>query len=95
MDFSVENTKCWSQLLGHITGFAAINAWGELQQEYKGNSYAAISCAVLAFATHRWVPKHIPQFASLATGAARVDIPMPNLPRWNHIADFIRLVYLF
>lgn len=38
------NVECYAILLGHITGFAAINAWGTLQQAVPRNLVGVVLC---------------------------------------------------
>ncbi|CAK9058275.1 unnamed protein product [Durusdinium trenchii] len=42
------NTVCWATLLGHVTGFAAINAWGTLQQAVPRN---LLCCGLIPLVT--------------------------------------------
>lgn len=44
------NTVCWATLLGHVTGFAAINAWGTLQQAVPQNLFSCTLVPALTLA---------------------------------------------
>eukprot|EP00933_Yihiella_yeosuensis_P080700 TRINITY_DN94167_c0_g1_i1.p1 TRINITY_DN94167_c0_g1~~TRINITY_DN94167_c0_g1_i1.p1 ORF type:complete len:717 (-),score=128.34 TRINITY_DN94167_c0_g1_i1:157-2307(-) len=43
------NMECWGTILGHITGFASINAWAELQQRFSDSLAMCFLVPVAAF----------------------------------------------
>lgn len=65
------NLKCWAVLLGHITGFACINAFSEVQQMFgKGSlliSFLTVPVAFLPIRGFLWM-----------TDAARLKIAMAD-----------------